>query len=580
MQRRRRGALELGQQADQQIEKLLLRRFDRLLSVRRFVLLWILLFAILILSGAWQTRVLTSYYQTLRPTAGGTYSEGVIGTFTNANPLYASSVVDRAVSRLVFSGLFKYDDNDQLVGDLAENWTQGPAQTHYAVHLRHDVKWQDGQSFNADDVLFTYGVIKNIDAQSPLYSSWKDVTVGEPDKYTVTFDLPTAISSFPYALTNGIIPAHLLKKTAPQQLRSTAFNTEPVGTGPFVWKYLDLAGTPAIDLQQRMSFIANQNYFAGKPKLDAYNLIAYIDEQHAVDGFKQKQVNALAGLDSLPAELAKDKTVQVYNTPLTTAVMAFFNNSHPILNDTDIRRALVGAVNRGIFVNLTGSTVRLVDGPLLRGQLGYNSSIVESGYDPAHANQLLDSAGWVRGTDGFRAKDGKPLELTLRSQNTKQYTATSQYLQQQWQKVGVKVDVQYYSADDLQSVVIGNHDYDILVYGINIGVDPDVFAYWDSSQASTNSLGHLNLSEYKSSIADTALEGARTRTDPSLRVAKLKPFLSAWVSDAPALALYQPNSLYITRGPVFGYERKAVNSPSDRYYNVADWEIRQSYQTI
>src|SRR5689334_14381758 len=137
---RQRDALELGQQADLQIEKLLLRRFDRLLSVKRFVLLWVCLFLVLLVSSILQTRALSSYYQTLKPAPGGIYSEGLIGTFTNANPIYASARVDRAVSHMVFSGLFMYDTNNQLTGDLAEGWSQGPAATHYVVKLRHNVK--------------------------------------------------------------------------------------------------------------------------------------------------------------------------------------------------------------------------------------------------------------------------------------------------------------------------------------------------------------------------------------------------------------------------------------------------------
>jgi len=156
----------------------------------------------------------------------------------------------------------------------------------------------------------------------------------------------------------------------------------------------------------------------------------------------------------------------------------------------------------------------------------------------------------------------------------------AQFLQQQWAKIGVKVVVHYYDAEDLQSIVIANHSYDILLYGINIGVDPDVFAYWDSSQASVSSQGHLNLSEYKSAVTDQALEAGRTRSDPSIRVLKYKAFLTAWTGDMPALALYQPNLLYITRGPVFNYQRKADNSELDQFYNVNQWEVRQQEQNI
>src|SRR5437868_541786 len=102
LRRRRTSAVALGHQADQQIERLLIRRFDRLISVRRFVALWVSLFLLLILAGVFQTRSLSNYYQSLQPVPGGLYTEGLIGNFTNANPLFATGAADTAVSRLVF----------------------------------------------------------------------------------------------------------------------------------------------------------------------------------------------------------------------------------------------------------------------------------------------------------------------------------------------------------------------------------------------------------------------------------------------------------------------------------------------
>jgi ABC-type transport system substrate-binding protein len=182
LRKRQKNALVLGQQADQKIERLLIRRFDRLLSVRRFVALWISLLLLLILSGVYQTRGLSNYYQALQPVPGGLYTEGLIGTFTNANPLYANGAADTAASRLVFSGLFKYDTQNKLVGDLAKDYKlSGDAQTRYTIHLKQGLHWQDGQPLTADDVVFTYKTIQDIEAQSPLYSSWQGIIVTKLD---------------------------------------------------------------------------------------------------------------------------------------------------------------------------------------------------------------------------------------------------------------------------------------------------------------------------------------------------------------------------------------------------------------
>jgi peptide/nickel transport system substrate-binding protein len=577
--KRKKNALMLGHQADEHIEELLIRRFDRLVSVKRFVILWLMFFGFLFFGVVLQLRALGPHYQTLKPVPGGIFSEGLVGNFTNANPIYATGAADLSTSRLIFSGLFKYNNDNQLTGDLARNYTLDESQTRYTVNLKKDIHWHDGEPFTAEDVVFTYQMIQTIEAQSPLYSSWQGIKVTKKDNYTVYFDLANPLSAFPYSLTNGIIPAHSFKGISPVSMRTAPFNSRPVGTGPFEWKYVEVTGKTDSNREQRISMAANGNYWDGKPRLDGFNLLVFSSEQNLISAFNNKQMNAMSGLDSVQDYFKNDKSIHIYNTPLSSAVMTFFNNSHPVLNEPTVRRALVSSVDRYGVSNILEYPVKVVDSPLLSTQLGYDPSVVEASYNLDNANQLLDKAGWVRG-ENVRTKDGKPLKLTLAAQDSPAYAQVAKYLQSQWSKIGVRVDVRYYGGDDLQKAVIPSHDYDILLYGISLGVDPDVFAYWDSSQASLSSQGHLNLSEYKSKAADQAIESARTRADSDLRITKYKVFLNAWVSDAPALALYQPNMIYVSRGPVFNYERKEANRSTDRFYNVNEWMIRQRHQTL
>ncbi|OGL24383.1 hypothetical protein A3A68_01165 [Candidatus Saccharibacteria bacterium RIFCSPLOWO2_01_FULL_48_13] len=576
--RRQKNAKELTDQADQQIEKLLIRRFDRLVSVRRFIFIWVALFGLLFLATVVQIRGLSPHYQSLQPVPGGLYSEGLVGSFTNANPLYAVSSADSAVSKLVFSGLFRYDNNNKLVGDLAHTWQVSPDGKHYTVNLRQGISWHDNQPFTADDVVFTYQTIANVQALSYLYSSWQGITITKHDNQTVIFDLPNALASFPYALTNGIIPKHLLEEIPVSQLRSAQFNTEPVGTGPFKWKLVQVEGVSTTDRRQTVNLTAYDDYHLGRPKLDGFSIITFNDEKNMTQAFNDQTINAMSGLESVPSELINQ--VEVYATPLNAEVMTFFNMSRPIVSDVSVRRALVSGVNRAVLTTLSSHPGSLVHSPLIKGQLGFDPSIRQLPYNPDQANQLLDQAGWVKGPDGDRYKAGQPLVISLSTQDTPTYTATAKFLQSEWSKLGVRTDVRFYPSDELQSNVIAGHDYDTLLYGISVGVDPDVFAYWHSSQASISSQGRLNLSEYQSKAADQSLEAGRTRLDPALRATKYQAFLQSWVNDAPALALYRPNFIYISRNLVFNYQRQAANSGVDRFYNVHNWMIRQERQNL
>ena len=231
----KRHVEDISIQAEEQLERHFIRRLHRLMDVRRFVAVWVVLFVLLMGITVAQLRALSPHYQKTAPAPGGTFTEGMIGTFTNANPLFAVGGLDNAVSQLVFSSLLGYDQRGKLTGDLAKSWKVDESGKVYTVALRDDAQWHDGTPVTVEDVLFTYRTIQNPDAQSPLFASWRDVKVSSPKSNTITFTLPNVLASFPHSLTNGIVPKHRLESVAPDQLRSDRFNTvSPLGSGPFI----------------------------------------------------------------------------------------------------------------------------------------------------------------------------------------------------------------------------------------------------------------------------------------------------------------------------------------------------------
>jgi len=131
----------------------------------------------------------------------------------------------------------------------------------------------------------------------------------------------------------------------------------------------------------------------------------------------------------------------------------------------------------------------------------------------------------------------------------------------------------------MQSIVSG-HNYEALLFGLSVGIDPDVYPFWHSSQADIRSDTRLNLSEYDSKKADLALEAGRTRSDKSNQSVKYQPFLQAWRNDYPALALYQPQFLYVTPLQLTGFDYSVAQSSVDRFITVTDWKIRNQNQTV
>lgn len=570
---------DLGSQTERHLDLHFVKRLGNLTPVKRFVGSWLLLMVLLIGSLIAQNLLLSNHFQTLRPVPGGIYNEGMLGTFTNASPLYATSNVDSSVSKLLFAGLFTYDVHNRLTGDLARNYSVDSTGTTYTVHLKPHLTWQDGQPLTSADVLFTYQTIQNADAQSPLRSSWQGIIVTAPNAQTVVFKLPNSLASFPYAMTNGIVPAHLLDKIPAVDLRSADFNTvHPVGAGPFALQAIKVTGNDPTTAQEQLALVPFANYQGGQPKLQEFIVHAYAAEADLVKAFRGGQLNGAEGLDSVPTSVTKLSSLQVHSPLLTAANMVFFKTTAGVLADQQLRTALIQATDVSKIIKSLGYATHAVREPFLTGQLGYDSKLAQPNFNLTAAQQALDADGWIVGKDGLRSKSGQPLQFTLSAADTPEYRSVTRQLQQQWRAAGVDLRLQLQNNADFQNT-LAYHNYDAVLYGIAIGPDPDVFVYWDSSQADIRSSNRLNLSEYKSSQADTSIESGRTRINPGLRAVKYQPFLQAWQHDSPALGLYQPRLLYLTNGPVAGFSDGSLNSAADRFDNVQNWQIRQGKVT-
>lgn len=567
---------DIGVQAEEHVDKHFFRRLNRLVGVRRFVIGWVSLMVFTMIGVSLQFRSLSQEYQTTVPIEGGIYTEGVLGAFTNANPIYAASAADNSVSELLFSGLLKYDQSNKLVGDLASSYSSDESGAVYTVVLKENILWHDGQPLTSEDVVFTYQTIQNPDAKSPLASSWAGIKVEAIDSRTVKFTLPNVLSAFPYSLTNGIVPKHKLKDIPASQLRSAKFNTvEPVGSGPFKFEAIEVLGDKVENREEKIGLIKNESYFNSPAKLQKMVVYTFRNEKAMLESFDNQQLNAMSGLDTLPDDVESRDAIEEHNIPLTGEVTAFFKNSEGVLVDPKVRQALVRASDTGKIASELAYPVVMANSPLLTTHLGYDKTVTQLSTSLEEAKKLLDNAGWILNTTtSIREKDGKPLSIKLTSRNTSEYAFVTQKLQEQWRAVGVDLQPNLQTSDDFEGTLT-RHDYEVLLYGISLGLDPDVFAYWHSSQADIRSASRLNFSEYKSATADKALEAGRTRTDPSIRAIKYKPFLESWRNDAPALVLYQPRYLYVTRGSLYGFEPTTINSATDRFANVNNWMIRE-----
>ncbi|HVQ44557.1 MAG TPA: peptide ABC transporter substrate-binding protein [Candidatus Saccharimonadia bacterium] len=553
------------------IERHLWGKWHQLRVVRRFLLLWWLVAAIGLVGLLQQLGAIAQIAQIAVSLPGGTYSEAAVGTVQTLNPVLPESTTTGDINRLIFSGLTRYNSRRQLIPDLATAWEVSSDGKSYTFHLRHGVKWHDGVPFTSADVAFTLAAIQNPDSRSPLASSWDGVKVDVKDDFTVTFTLPQALNSFLDSTTVGIVPRHLLESVEPSLLREAAFNQNPVGTGPFKIKTF----APSAKI---IELAANPKYYLGKPKIDEFQFKLYDTPAKTLQAYAQRQVTSPGRIyPELAAEAGRQTGLSEYNLTLPDAQTLFFATADPILGDKDLRQILSRSIDRELVLDAaTGAQGTIVTQPLLPGQLGYTNKYAPATLSPAAARQALDAAGWTQtgGSRATRQKTGTKLSLKLVTLSGGELEQAAREIKRQWAELGIELQVVAASREQLQQTYMRPRNFQLLLYGMNLGSDPDVYSFWHSSQAKDPG---INLSAYTSADADRALEAGRIKSDPQVRQGKYDAFLKAWNTDVPAVVLYESGYTYATSNTVAGLTAHRLVVPADRFYGVERWTVRQRF---
>lgn len=176
---------------------------------------------------------------TSSPSGPTVYREGVVGRPTSITPVTARNRADRTLVGLIYSGLVKLGPDNTLVPDLAASWTVDKSGQTWTVAIRPDAAWQDGQPVTADDVVYTVSALKDPSAAGGLAAAWADVTVQALDAKTVRFTLGSPVGGFLAALTQPLLPSHLLTGVPMSDLATGDFSRSPVGSGPYQLVQLD-----------------------------------------------------------------------------------------------------------------------------------------------------------------------------------------------------------------------------------------------------------------------------------------------------------------------------------------------------
>lgn len=571
--------------------KFIVGRLDNMRDVRRHILGWLLLVGAMIAIVGIQLMWFQQSYRTTTAASGGTYAEASLGPIDTLNPLYAATNAEIAAGHLLFSSLYTYDESGHLRSDLAENVQMDATGTVYTVKIRPDAVWHDGNRVHANDVAFTVNLIKSPSARSPLRGIWQDVMVKALDDTTVQFQLPASYAAFSHALTFAILPEHILGKVEPGAIRENVFSRSPVGSGPFSFRLLQNVGTTA---HRAVHMSAFEDYYKGTPLINRFEVHAFSEQGDIVKAIKTGQVNAAADLSSANLTQIDIKKYNIVSRPVNAGVYALLNVDSPVLKEKVIRQALqlatdTQAIRKGLEVKIPSldkpkdrSQDRTLakpalDLPFVRGQLTGTDIPTRPAYNIVKAGELLDSAGWKMVGSVRKNDAGQVLTLNIATTKNAGYEKSLEILVGQWRQLGITINTNVVDTNDPSSNFVQNvlqpRSYDVLLYELGIGADPDVYAYWHSSQANQNA---RNFSNYKNETSDAALASARARVEADLRNVKYIAFAKQWLDDVPAIGLYQSVAEYVASDKAQAIKPDTtLVSSNDRYANILYWSVNQ-----
>ena len=552
-------------------------------SFNFFELFLFYLFAALIFIGSFFAFYkLTDALQVEVPRRGGTITEGVIGTPRFINPLLTISEADRDLTQLVYSGLLKATPDGKLINDLAESYTISPDGLSYHFRIKEDVFFHDGQPVTADDVIFTVTMAQNDALRSSRRASWQGVDLEKVSEKEIVFRLSEAYSPFLENTTMGILPKHLWENFSAEEMAFSELNTRPVGSGPYKIKSLkkDSSGVPTNYILEPFD-----DYALGSPYIGEIKFKFYKNEANLIEAFNAGSVE---NINSVSAELVKDDLINghhVHHPVLPRVFGVFFNrNRAPLFTNKEVRVALDVATDKERIVEevLYGYGTP-ISGPIPPGAINkFGRSSAFSKVDDEksfedklnEAKDILERNGWELNEEGILIKETRNqdyiLSFSIKTSNSPELKKVAEIVKENWEALGADIEIEIFDIGTLNQEVIRPRDYEALLFGEVVGRDLDLFAFWHSSQR--NDPG-LNIALYTNISVDKILEEIRRSLDSKEILGKFEEFKEEIDFDSPAVFLYSPDFIYLSRDNIKGIKVGTITTPSERFLNVEDWYI-------
>lgn len=539
------------------LEANLLQRLPHIRNVRLLVLEWLIFVFLIISLSIAQAFWHTEAYTAMTFSSGGTYTEATLGKISSLNPLFATTNSEKTLSKLLFANLVSPDYSGYIGLDLADSLTSDQTGKIWNLRLRSNLKWSDGQPITNKDIIFTTKIIQN-NSTNIYRTNLHRVKIEEQSDGSIQFTLPSAYLNFASSLNFPLIPEHILGKINPEQLLDHDFSSKPVTSGPFTHR-----ATQNLNNSEKIAYLSrNLNFHLSPPLIDTFAVHTFSSPEEIIQALNSNLVTATAELSPSDAKKITSDHIYQQQSALNTGGFIFLNNTSPIFKHKNLRFALRQGLDfRSLRAPLEQEAN--LDFPILDNQIKIQKYPDLPKYDPDLAKKTIQAA------------DLKDQVVKIATVSSGYLPALAENLDFQLKGLGFQTELTVYEPNqDFILNIIRHRAYDLLVYSIDLGLDPDLFAYYHSSQ--NTELG-LNLSSYTNPVFDDLILATRITTDQKLRQLKYQNLLKYWIEEVPAIAIYQTNLSYFFNKNVrsFSADHHLV-TPVDRFNDVNFWAVNKA----
>jgi peptide/nickel transport system substrate-binding protein len=544
-------------------------------QITRHIQLWLLVFGICLISacsnGEDANAKLNPNYDVAHPASpGGTMIDAMTGEPSGLIAMIAGESAASAIAGNLFNSLLKYDKNLDLTGELAQSWEVSADQRTITFHLKPNLKWSDQRPLTSADVLFTWQKVTDDNTRTPYGSDFKLVSKAEtPDAKTfrVTYAVPYAPALDTWAGLH-ILPKHLLQD---QDINNTAFARHPVGS-----HYYKLS-----DWKNGQYLKLSRNPYASQGQANIEHLLSRIIPDKAAqflelsaDNIDSMALNPIQYARIFPSRADLSKNIGLYKELGNSYSYMGFNLKRKPFDDVRVRQAINFAIDKqeiidGVLLGL-GEPVA---SPYKPGTRWSNPNLQPYPYNPIKARALLREAGFAdTNGDGILEKDGKPFSFEILTNQNKEREMTAVLIQRRLKEVGIEVNIRVLEWASFLGRFIKPKQFDAVVLGWSLSLDPDQYGIWHSSQQAP---GQFNFISYSNPQADKLLEAGRIELNPDKRMKIYHAFSKILLEDSPVIYLSAGYGLSAIHKRVKGISNPAPAAGIG--HNTYEWYIPKAY---